>query len=179
MTRTNRIGQTFQTLEAREVPAFVMHFTAGNLKIVFDNNSTTGQAITISADHGWVTLNEHRTHIAASSVRSITVVGSDLANWFDLHFVSTQTGFHRLDGKVTVLGNGGDDVFMGTQFADKLIASGAGFSQFFDGGGNDTCIGGTGVNWFYNGDGKDTIVSNSSRDWIEASADDAVIRNWN
>lgn len=178
MTRTNRLGHTFQALEAREVPAFVTHFAAGNLKIVFNHDSTTGQAVTVSADGGWVTLNEHRTRIKASAVRAITVVGSDLANWIDLHFVSTQTGFHRLDGKVTVRGNGGDDVMMGTQFADRLIAAGDGFNQFFDGRGNDTCTGGTGINWFANGDGRDTIVSRSPKDWIDASPDDTVIRNY-
>jgi hypothetical protein len=160
------------------VPAFVTHSTGGNLKIVFNADSTTAQGVTVSADHGWVTLNEHRIKVKASAVRSITVVGSDLANWIDLHFVSTQTGFHKLDGKVKVLGNGGDDVFMGTQFADKLVASGDGFNQFFDGRGNDTCIGGTGVNWFLNGDGKDTLISNSPRDFIDASPDDTVIRTY-
>ena len=43
---------------------------------------------------------------------------SDKNNWIDLRFVSTATGFRRLNDKVKVVAGGGDDVIFGTQFGD-------------------------------------------------------------
>lgn len=166
MTRPNRLGTTFQALEARVVPAFVTRMNAGHLKIVFNNDSTTDQSVVVSAVNGKVTLNEHPTRFKASAVRSITVVGSDLGNFIDLKFVSTQTGFRRLDGKVKLYGNGGDDVLFGSQFGDKL-SGGDGFDQIFAGNGNDTLDGGAGTDWLYPGYGDDTILVSPGNDWMD------------
>ncbi len=164
MPRTNRLGTTFQTLEAREVPAFVTGFSAGNLRIVFNNNGATAQSVVVSAVNGKVTLNERPTAIPAAAVRSITVVGSSLNNFIDLRFVSTGTEFRNLDGKITLSGNGGDDVLIGSQFADK-ISGGDGFDQLFAGNGNDTLNGGNGHDWLYPGYGYDVIVRSPGDDW--------------
>lgn len=166
MTRKNSLGSTFQTLEAREVPAFVSTYVAGNLRIAFNDNAATAQSVVISAANGYVTLNERVTRIVASNVRSIAVVGSDLNNFIDLRFVSTGTGFRRLDGKVTLSGNGGDDVLIGSQFADK-ISGGAGFDQLYAGNGNDTLNGGDGTDWIYPGYGDDVIVRSPGGDWTD------------
>lgn len=166
MTRKNLLGTTFRTLEAREVPAFVTHIAAGNLRIVFNNDGATAQSVVVSAVNGRVTLNERPTAIRAANVRTITVVGSDLNNFIDLRFVSTGTGFRKLDGKATLLGKGGDDVLIGSQFGDKLDG-GDGFDQLMGGNGNDTLNGGAGNDWLYPGYGDDTILVSPGNDWMD------------
>jgi len=174
MKRTSQVGSTFQALETREVPAFITTFRSGNLRIAFDNDGATAQSVVISAINGKVTLNETPTSILAARVRTITVVGSDLNNFIDLHFVSTGTGFRKLDGKITLSGNGGDDVLIGSQFGDKLNG-GDGFDQLMGGSGKDTLNGGNGHDWIYPGEGKDTIILSPGNDWIDLGPDDRLI----
>lgn len=163
-------------LEARECPAFARAFTGGHLRIVFDNELATGETVTVSSYNGHVTLNERPTKILASAVRRITVVGSDLDNRIDLHFVSTGTGFRGLNGKVSVRSGGGDDVLMGTQFADKLDG-GEGFDQLYGGKGDDTLNSGAGDDWIYPGYGADTIYIGPGNDWHDVlEASDVVIQ---
>lgn len=155
-----------ETLEARECPAFVKSFVGGHLRITFDNEMATGQSVVVSAVNGRVTLNEIPTKILASSVTRITVVGSDLDNRIDLHFISTGTGFRKLDGKVTIKGGGGNDVLDGTQFGDTILGGG-GFDQIHAGEGNDTIDGGAGDDWIYPWLGADTIVIGNGSDWLD------------
>lgn len=174
MLRKNQIGATFQTLEAREVPAVITTFRSGNLRIAFNNDGATAQSVVISSVQGKVTLNERPTAIRAAAVKSITVVGSALNNFIDLRFVSTGTGFRGLNGKVSLLGNGGDDVLIGSQFGDKL-SGGEGFDQLMGGNGNDTLNGGNGHDWIYPGEGNDVIVRSPGNDWIDLGPDDRLI----
>lgn len=153
-----------EALESRECPAFVRSFAAGHLRIVFDNELATGQAVTISSINGRVTFNERPTKLLASAVRKITVVGSDLDNWIDLHFVSTGTGFRGLNGKVVVRTGGGNDVLMGTQFGDRLDG-GDGFDQLWGNNGNDTLLSGPGDDSIYPGYGADTVYLGPGSDW--------------
>ncbi len=152
------------------MPAFVTSFHSGNLRIVFNNDATTAQSVVISAINGKVTLNERAIHVKSSAVRSITVIGSDFNNFIDLHFVSTGTGFHRLDGKINLQGKGGDDVLMGSQFADKL-SGGDGFDQLYAGKGNDTLNGGNGDDWIYGGYGKDVVIPSQGHDFVDVGPD--------
>jgi Ca2+-binding RTX toxin-like protein len=155
---------SLELLEAREVPAFVTSFSHGQLIIRFDN-APTGQSVQVSAYQGKVTLNEQLTAIRTERVAAITVIGSDLDNTIDLHFVSTQTGFRRLDGKVVIKGGGGNDVLMGSQFSDRLYG-GTGFDQIFGGAGNDVVDGGPGIDWLYPGPGNDQVFIGPG-DWTD------------
>lgn len=161
-----RAPLNLESLETRECPAFVKSFANGTLRITFDNEVSTGQAVTISAANGHVTLNERATKIPASAVTKIVAVGSDLDNWIDLRYVSTGTGFRGLNGKVTLNGGGGNDVLTGSQFGDK-VAGGGGFDQLFGGNGNDVLDGGAGDDWIYHGYGADTIIVGNGNDWID------------
>ena len=159
---------SLESLETRECPAFVKSFIHGTLRIAFDNEAATGQSVVVSAVNGRVTLNEHVTRIWASAVRQIVVRGSELNNWVDLHFVSTGTGFRRLDGHVTLKGRGGDDVLIGSQFGDT-ISGGDGFDQLNGWNGNDRLDGGAGDDWVTHGYGADTIYVGPAlgNDWID------------
>jgi Ca2+-binding RTX toxin-like protein len=155
-----------EALETRYCPAFTKSLLAdGTLRIAFDNNAATGQAVTISAANGRVTLNEQATTINVSAVKAIDVVGSDRDNWIDLHFVAVGVGFRNLDGKVTVHGGRGNDVLMGSQFGDKLYGD-DGNDQIFAGDGADLIAGGAGSNVIYPGYGKDSIYVQGN-DWVD------------
>jgi Ca2+-binding RTX toxin-like protein len=166
MSRTNRLGSTFQALEAREVPAFVTGYAAGNLWIAFNNNAMTAQSVVISAANGRVTLNDRLTGIPAADIRSITVVGSARDNIIDLRSVGPGSGFRGLDGRISLLGMGGADVLIGSQFGDQ-ISGGAGCDQLFGEAGNDTMTGGRGADWLCPGAGDDIIIGRQWVDWID------------
>lgn len=155
-----------QRLESREVPAFIAKLVNHELRITFNNDSTTAQSVEVSAVNGRVTLNEKPTKFKASNVWSIKVTGSDLANFLDLRFVSTGTGFRpRLNGHITVNGGQGDDVLVGSAFGDKLNG-GDGFDQLMGANGNDTLDGGAGVDWLYHGYGDDVLYVGAG-DWYD------------
>lgn len=176
MPRKHSVSPSLQVLETRDVPAYLMSFGGGELRITFDNNAGSAQSVQVSAVNGHVTLNDHATNVLATNVKAITVVGSDLNNTIDLRFVSTGTGFRKLDGHVTLSGNGGDDVLIGSQFADS-INGGAGFDQLYGGDGNDTVDGGAGDDWLYPGYGNDTIIQTKTPDWCDRlEPGDRVIR---
>lgn len=165
-----------EALEFRYCPAFIKALLAdGTLRIAFDNNAATGQAVTVSAVNGRVTLNEQATNIPVSSVKAVEVVGSDRDNWIDLRYVSLANGFRNLEGRVEVRGGRGNDVLIGTQFADWLFG-GDGNDQIFAGEGNDTIAGGAGNNTIYHDGGRDTIYVQGN-DWIDRlGTGDRIIR---
>lgn len=155
-----------ETLEAREMPAFVASFRHGELRVAFDNNVATGQSVQMSAVNGYVTLNEVRINVRTADVRAITIVGSDRDNFIDLKFVSTQTRFKGLDGHVSILGKGGNDVLMGTQFGDR-IDGGNGSDQIWGNAGRDTLFGGAGNDSIYGGFGNDALNGGPGIDWFD------------
>jgi Ca2+-binding RTX toxin-like protein len=155
-----------EDMESRYCPADTKSLLAdGTLRITFDNNAATGQAVTVSAVNGRVTLNEQATTLRVSAVRAIDVIGSDRDNWIDLHFVSLANGFRNLDGHTTAQGGRGSDVIIGTQSGDRL-SGGDGTDQIFAGDGNDTIAGGAGNNTIHHDGGKDTIYVQGN-DWID------------
>ena len=166
MNRRPTTSLRLETLEARDVPAFFTSLVNGQLRLVFDNNAATAQSVQISSVNGYVTLNERRINVRADAVRAISVVGSDLDNFIDLKFVSTGTGFHGLNGRVNLVGKGGNDVILGTQFGDR-IDGGAGNDQISGCAGNDTLLGGYGDDWIYAGPGNDVLDGGPGNDWFD------------
>lgn len=82
----------------------------------------------------------------------------------DLKFVSTQNKFKGLDGHVTILGKGGNDVLMGTQFGDRIDGAN-GHDQIRGNAGNDTLLGGAGNDSIYGGIGNDLLDGGPGIDW--------------
>lgn len=165
-----------ESLERRDTPAAITNFTAGELRIVFDENVATGQSVQVSSANGMVTINDRPMNFTASAVRSITVVGSNRDNFIDLRYVSSQSGFRGLDGHVTLQGRRGNDVLIGSQFGDRLMG-GEGFDQLYAGAGNDKLDGGAGDDWLYPDSGKDTIIQRAVLDWCDRlEPGDRVIR---
>jgi hypothetical protein len=184
-TRRPSWKPSVECLEDRSVPAAGISsaYARGALTITISADSTAPQSVTLSSYQGYVTLNEAYLttrigrKIKASSVTSINVQGSSLANRIDLGFVSSQQGFGpQLEGRVTLVGGGGDDVIVGSQFADALYGE-AGFDQISGGSGNDQIFGGDGNDWIYagpsNGQGpsagndNDTVTGGAGADWYD------------
>jgi Ca2+-binding RTX toxin-like protein len=167
------------------VPAVVATLRNFELVVNIDNNSRSAQNVQIWSDMGLLSViatgaGGSRTvaygkPVASSSVRRITVNGSDLDNRIDLGQVTT-AGFRGLNHKVTVNAGGGNDWVLGSEFADRLngnggndtIGGGSGGDEIIDGGtgddfldggnGDDTLIGGPGGDWSYGGPGHDTVT---------------------
>jgi len=139
--------------------------------------------------------------LAANSVRSIVVNGSDHANNIDLSAVRAET-FRNFSGGSTINGGSGTDTIRGTQFND-VINGGADGDRIFGGYGRDTIRGeggddnisgdgssdslgdadsidgGMGSDTIYGGGGDDLIVGGGGRDtvWIDA-ADYRYAHGW-
>lgn len=176
MNRRVNFPLQVESLETRDVPAFVTSFLQGELRVTFDN-AAAGQSVQMSSYNGYVTLNESRINVRAADVRAITIVGSDRDNFIDLKFVSTQTGFKALDGHVSITGKGGNDVLMGTQFSDR-IDGGNGNDQIWGAAGNDTLLGAAGNDWIYGGPGNDVLDGGLGADWFDRlEAGDRLIRH--
>ncbi len=158
-------------LDPRDVPAVIPVFnpTSGALTIQIDNSSTSGQEVAVRANtSGQLVVNNrvlrdaHGRPIAASSVRSIQVNGSDLANLVDLSQVGTRS-FHGLNGRVSISGGNGSDTLVGSQFNDR-IEGGAGKDKLYGEGGNDRLSGGADDDVLMGGPDNDTLIGGSGRD---------------
>ena len=95
--------------------------------------------------------------VPVSAVQTILVRGSDGNDVVDLDFVSTEmfTGL-RQDG-VLILGRGGNDSVIGSEFRDSILA-GEGDDTIRAGDDNDTVRSGAGDDSIFGEDGLDSLV---------------------
>lgn len=112
--------------------------------------------------------------IAVTSVREILVRGSQGADVVDLDFVSTEmfTGF-REDG-VLMMGRGGNDSLIGSEFRDSILG-GEGDDTILAGKHDDTVRGETGNDSIRGEDGEDLLVGDTGNDWLDGGDDADVI----
>src|SRR4051794_9046246 len=87
-----------EVLDSRLVPAVTSTFSAatGALVVTIDNNSSTGQNVAIRNLQGYLSINSSTApdgigvRVPSSSVKSIVVNGSNLANKIDLNLVDSR-----------------------------------------------------------------------------------------
>jgi Ca2+-binding RTX toxin-like protein len=104
--------------------------------------------------------------VAVSAVKTILVRGSEGDDVVDLDFVSTEmfTGL-RQDG-VLILGRGGNDSVIGSEFRDSILA-GDGDDTVVAGGDDDTVRGGAGDDSVFGENGLDLLVGDDGNDWLD------------
>lgn len=178
----SRTRLRLENLERRDTPAMLPVFSGGTLSITFDNEPIaipgphTAQSVQISATpEGVVTLNDvplmggKMQPVQANQVTQIIVEGSEQANWIDLQYVNRNINpvwQSVLNGRISILGHGGDDFLRGSGFDDR-IRGGNGFDQVVGLGGNDWLAGDAGDDWIYGGDGNDVIQGGAGYDYLE------------
>ena len=144
-----------ESLECRSVPTITSLFNAGALSVASDG----GDTIDLGTDSsGNITLNSiplvtsDGSTVATKVVTSLNVTGGPLNNVIDLSGI-TLAGFSAL-AQVNVDGGAGNDLIIGSQFADNI------FGQW----GNDTIEGGLGSDTLRGGAGNDIIDGRLSSD---------------
>jgi Ca2+-binding RTX toxin-like protein len=186
-----------ERLGERVVPAVVARVTPhGQLVVRITDDSRTAQHVDIGHNNGYLSVVSYAPdgavrnvpygrRVAASAVRGITVIGSDLNNTIDLRGVST-SAFRGLHGRIGVNARGGNDFLLGSNFGETLVGGegddviwahggadrlygGDGFDQLNGGVGNDLLSGGYGPDWVYGGDGNDSLTDFRpwEGDWCE------------
>ena len=179
----------------------VFNATTGVLSIT----SNGGDAITVGADaSGNVTLNgtalsigttsttgrgpngDHgpksgpptttATPVAASTVKSLSVMGGSGNNKIDLSGVSA-TAFSSLT-TVSVDGGNGNDSITGSALADNILG-GNGKDTLNGLGGNDSLSGGTGDDVLSGGDGDDNLDGGEGKDSLDGGAGNDVANGGN
>lgn len=124
----------------------------------------TGNSLVIGQGGGVVSIDGKNNAVAgapggvlkSSAVRRIVVNGSGLDDVIDLSRVNS-SGFTGLDGKVTILGNAGNDTIYGSLFADSIQG----------GNGNDRLVGLDGNDTLQGGAGNDILEGNLGKDLLE------------
>lgn len=108
--------------------------------------------------------------IPVSAVKTILVRGSEGNDVVDLDFVSTEmfTGL-RQDG-VLILGRGGNDSVIGSEFRDSILA-GAGDDTIRAGDGDDTVRAGAGDDSIFGENGLDVLIGEDGNDWLDGGND--------
>jgi len=106
-----------------------------------------------------------RTH----HVRSIVVNGSNSADSIRLISMEYSQGWNNLNGRITVYGNGGNDVIDGS-FFDDVIYGGGGNDTLRGRQGNDTLKGGAGNNTLVGGSGNDMLYGGSGTDRFDGGS---------
>ena len=194
-----RLG--IETLEAREVPAYV----SGGTLYIDGSAATDTVTLTYSAGSGMFgtmpkyTVNHNGTRqtfspwlITSGQVRFSGSGGNDsFTNNSDLA-ARADGGF----GNDTLLGGWGDDVLIGNDGADHLdgregsdtlygekelfafgtagndtLFGGAGMDFLYGNGGADQLTGGPGANWMYGGEGNDTLTGGAEYDALYGEED--------
>ena len=107
--------------------------------------------------------------IAAAAVQTLTVLGGSGGNTIDLSGVTLANFPHAGGVAVSVAGQAGSDLIVGSDFDDD-IDGGSGQDTISGGGGNDSIIGGLGNDLLTGGPGTDSLfVQASGRLTITAS----------
>lgn len=108
--------------------------------------------------------------IPVSAVQSILVRGTQGADVVELDFVSTEmfTGM-REDG-VLILGRGGNDSIIGSEFRDSILG-GDGDDTIHAGQHDDTVRGGAGDDSVYGENGEDLLTGDDGNDWLDGGND--------
>lgn len=99
--------------------------------------------------------------IAAADVKNLTVQGGAGDNTIDLFGVTSAAFTHVGGVNVTVTGQAGSDLIVGSSFADD-IDSGSGLDTVNAGAGNDTVAGGFGDDQLIGGQGTDLLTVHGS-----------------
>jgi Ca2+-binding RTX toxin-like protein len=133
------------------------------------SNAGDAMAITCAPD-GSVRVNGARPRTGSatcSSITSISVDGGPASNGVDLSAVA-RTRFTRLgNGRVGIRGGGGDDVLVGSAFADRIAGDEG--NDFLDGDtGGDRLEGGVGHDRLLGFDGADKLFGGEGSDRLEA-----------
>ena len=172
-----------ESLEAREVPATVS-WRDGLLTVGLvgdpDHNVTISKQIT---PHGYVvTVDGEYKHLAgggkdgtipADKVKQIVVNGDDFANRINVRGVS-EVAYHKLDNKVFLYGNGGNDAIYGSAFGD-VIYGGANDDRVEAGGGNDWIFGEGGQDDLRGESGNDILFGGDDKDDLNGGFDNDIL----
>ncbi len=108
--------------------------------------------------------------VPVSVVKTILVRGTEGNDVVDLDFVSTEmfTGL-RQDG-VLILGRGGNDSVIGSEFDDSILA-GDGDDTVRAGDGDDTVRAGAGDDSIFGENGLDVLIGEDGNDWLDGGND--------
>ena len=155
--------------------------TGGHIRIMMVNDNFV-QEITATGSNFVPTWN----------VEDIEVIGSEKADYIDLSEINSSNWFYSINS-VFVNAHHGDDVIIGSSYADRIF--GAGGRDYIDGGngndyldgqgssdvviggaGDDRMKGKSGNDTFLGGDGNDTIFGGDGRDTISGGDGDDSLK---
>lgn len=179
-------ADVLENLDATDVEDESLHFTAafaassGRLMVLAKADSIVVvrdrfSMVEVSVDGVVVPgLNS----VPVSAVKTILVRGSDGHDVVDLAFVSTEmfTGL-RQDG-VLILGRGGNDSVIGSEFRDSILA-GEGDDTIRAGDDNDTVRAGAGDDSVFGENGLDSLVGDDGNDWLDGGNDADILKGNN
>ena len=196
-------GASLQTLEERTYLSVSSLFANGELQIITDADDNITVGINPNSPGlGQLTVNgavdPSLGRIQASTVRALTIIGSDSDNVIDVNGVSS-TDFTFVDPntgiglQIFIDGDDGNDTIIGSRNFNDTLEGGNGADRINQnptfvpsgnltidaGDGNDTVSGGTGNDNIDAGDGNDVVSGGDGNDTIDGNNGNDVLNGDN
>jgi hypothetical protein len=184
-SKLNRKHTALQTLEERTYLSVSSLFASGEIQIIADadddislgiNPSVPGQ-VQLTVNGG---VDTSLGSIQASTVRAITIIGSDADNVINISGV-TAAQFSFFDAgsglglQISVDGDDGNDVIIGSSDLGGTLLGGHGADTITGSTIGDSISAGDGADEVTSGDGDDTVFGGDGNDIIDAgTGDDSV-----
>ena len=175
--RTNNERRQAESLEQRVYLTVTSLFADGHLQILSDAQDDIVVGADAATGRVQVTVNGTADPtlgaIQASTVRALTVFGSDTENLIDLSGV-TAADFSFFDVssnaglQITVEGDDGNDTIIGSLDLGGTLNGGNGADTIIGQDGGDSIDGGDGADSITAGAGNDTVIGDDGDDFIDA-----------